>query len=35
MASLGCNQCKQPLTKIDNYGERLTGCLTLQPLVGC
>jgi len=23
-----CNQCKQPLTKIDNYGERLTGCLT-------
>jgi hypothetical protein len=23
-----CNQCKQPLTEIDNYGERLTGCLT-------
>ena len=23
-----CNQCKQPLTEIDNRGERLTGCLT-------
>ena len=23
-----CNQCKQPLTEIDNRGERLIGCLT-------
>jgi len=23
-----CNQCKQPLTEIDNRGEHLTGCLT-------
>jgi hypothetical protein len=23
-----CNQCKQPLTEIDNHGERLTGCVT-------
>jgi hypothetical protein len=22
-----CNQCKQPLTEIDNYGERLIGCV--------
>jgi hypothetical protein len=25
-----CNQCKQPVTEIDNYGERLIGCLTEQ-----
>jgi hypothetical protein len=23
-----CIQCKQPLVEIDNYGARLTGCLT-------
>lgn len=23
-----CIQCKEPLIKIDNYGEGLTGCLT-------
>jgi hypothetical protein len=23
-----CNQCKQPLTEIENRGQRLTGCLT-------
>jgi hypothetical protein len=23
-----CNQCAQALIEIDNYGERLTGCLT-------
>jgi hypothetical protein len=26
--SARCNQCKQPLTEIDNRGERLTGCVT-------
>jgi hypothetical protein len=24
----GCNQCHQPLTDIDNFGQRLRGCLT-------
>jgi hypothetical protein len=23
-----CIECKQPLIEIDNYGARLTGCLT-------
>jgi hypothetical protein len=23
-----CHECKRPLTAIDNYGERLTGCMT-------
>ena len=23
-----CFECKQPLVEIDNYGKRLTGCLT-------
>jgi hypothetical protein len=23
-----CNQCKQPLTEIDNRGRHLTGCVT-------
>jgi hypothetical protein len=23
-----CHECKQPLTAIDCYGERLTGCMT-------
>jgi hypothetical protein len=25
-----CHQCKQALIEIDNYGERLTGCLTFN-----
>jgi hypothetical protein len=27
-----CNQCKQPLTEIENRGQRLTGCLNVQPV---
>jgi hypothetical protein len=23
-----CNQCHQPLTEIDNYGQNLRGCFT-------
>jgi hypothetical protein len=23
-----CHECKRPLIDIDNYGERLTGCMT-------
>jgi hypothetical protein len=30
-----CNQCKQALIEIDNYGKRLTGPLDVQSLVDC
>jgi hypothetical protein len=23
-----CRECKQPLVEIDNWGKRLTGCMT-------
>jgi uncharacterized Zn finger protein (UPF0148 family) len=27
-----CDRCKRPLIEIDRYGERLVGCVELQPL---